>query len=366
MRSVDAIKSPTLARLALIGHVMAFASALLSAGCVHTAPFTDSKGHIIPHSIASMEKINIGGLPQSVWFRGLSQSNQALILLHGGPGATEAPLFRHYNSALEEHYLVIYWEQRGTGRSFSSDIPPASMTIERFVLDLDELVELVKRRFGQDKVVLLGHSWGTVVGTLYTARYPEKVAAYVGVAQMANIPYGRRLAYDFALSEAHNRQDAKAVTELEEIGPPPYASVDDLLAVETWTQRFGGVNHSDLSTGKLIWTALCTDEANLIDLIKFGQGNRFSLTHLEGEISRLDLSESYRSFAAPIVFFLGRYDRHVPSVGAEQYFDAIQAPCKRLVWFEQSGHNPPFEEPDRFNGVMIKDVLSLAIEGCSK
>ena len=357
-------KGQTPFRKAFIGHALALAIVLLSAACVHTVPFRDSDGHIIPDSIATMETVPIGGLAQRVWFRGLSQSNPALILLHGGPGATEAPLFRHYNSALEEHYLVIYWEQRGTGRSFSSDIPPASMTIERFVLDLDELVQLIKRRFGQDKVVLLGHSWGTVLGALYASRYPDNVAAYVGVAQMANIPHGRRLAYDFALSEAYRREDRKALKELEKIGPPPYASVDELLAVESWTERFGGVNHADISTGKLIWTALSTDEANLVDLVKFGQGNRFSLTHLEDEISRLDLSELYRSFAVPIVFLLGRYDRHVPSIAAEQYFESIQAPCKRLVWFEQSGHNPPFEEPDKFNTVMIKEALPLAIEGC--
>lgn len=338
----------------------------VSAGCVHTAPFTDSQGHLIPGSIATMETVTIGGLPQSLWFRGLSRSNPALILLHGGPGASEAPLFRRYNSALEQHYLVTYWEQRGTGRSFSSDIPRESMTIERFVRDLDEVVELVRHRFGKEKVVLLGHSWGTVLGTLYVSRYAEKVAAYVGVAPMANIPQGRRLSYDFALSEATKRQNKHALEELGRIGPPPYASVDDLLTVGTWVERFGGMTHADLSTGKLIWAALGTDEMNLIDLVKFGQGNRFSLTELEDEISQLDLSEHHRSFAVPIVFLLGRYDQHVPSLLAERYFETIQAPCKRLVWFEQAGHNPPFEEPDKFNAVMIQEVLPLAVGGCAK
>ena len=240
------------------------------------------------------------------------------------------------------------------------------MTIERFVGDLNELVELVKRLFGQDKVVLLGHSWGTVLGTLYAARYPEKVAAYVGVAQIANMRTGRRLSYDFVVSEAEKRGNGKALAELKKIGPPPYTSVDDLLAVEKWTERFGGVNHADLSTGKLIWTALGTDEANFIDLVKFGQGNRFSLTHLEGEMSQLDLTEHYRSFAVPIIFLLGRYDRHIPAELAAEYFTIIQAPCKRLVWFEQSAHNPPFEEPEQFNAVMIGEVLPLAVGGCAQ
>jgi proline iminopeptidase len=340
----------------------AFALALLlaAAGCgISTEPFTDAEGRIISGSIATMETLTIGGIPQHVWFRGVSRANPPLILLHGGPGASESALFRHFNSALEQHFLVVYWEQRGAGRSYHADIPTESMNIDQFVTDLDELVELVKHRFEQDKVVLLGHSWGTAIGTLYTARHPEKVAAYVGVAQIADMPHRDRLSYQFALAEARRRDNAGAVSELEKIGPPPYASLDDRLTVGDWVERFGGMFHADLSTGKLIWAALGGDEANLIDLVKFGQGNRFSLELLDGEISRLDLTQRYRSFAVPMFFLLGRYDHHVSAMLAAQYFETITAPCKRLVWFEQSAHNPPFEEPDKFNQVLIEQVLPL-------
>lgn len=129
------------------------------------------------------------------------------------------------------------------------------------------------------------------------------------------------------------------------------------LTLGKWVERFGGAFHGSLSTGKLIWAALSTDEANVIDLVKFGQGNHLSLTQLEGETSQLNLSDHYRSFDVPIVFLLGRYDWHIPAVLAEQYFEKIEAPCKRPVWFEQSAHNPPFEEPEKFNTVMIEEVL---------
>ena len=332
----------------------------LATGCVHTLPFTDVNGRVIPASVATMESATIGGIPQSLWFRGVSRSDPALILLHGGPGTSESALFRHYNSALGRHFLVVYWEQRGTGRSFNPAISPQSMTIAQFVRDLDEVVELVRRRFGKDKVVLLAHSWGTVLGTIYAARYPEKVSVYVGIAQVANAPQGRSLSYDFALSEAKKRNNAKAVSELMAIGPPPYDSVDEKLITGKWVERFGGMFRSDLSTGKLIWAALGTDEANLIDLVAFGRGNRFSLVHLEDEISRLELNEDYRHFNVPVIFLLGRHDRHIPAILAEQYFQAIQAPTKRLVWFERSGHNPPFDEPGKFNQILIEDVLPFA------
>ena len=170
---------------------------------------------------------------------------------------------------------------------------------------------------------------------------------------------GARLSYEFALAEATKRGYRSAIAELRAIGPS-LDSVDERLGLGKWVERFGGVFHADLSTGRLIWAALGTDEANLIDLVKFGQGNRFSLTRFEGETSQLNLSDCYRFFGVPVFFLLGRYDWHVPAVLAADYFAKIEAPCKRLVWFEQSAHNPPFEEPEKFNQVMIKDVLPLA------
>lgn len=157
---------------------------------------------------------------------------------------------------------------------------------------------------------------------------------------MAGLAQGARLSYEFALSEATKRGHHSAIAELQAIGPS-LDSVDERLALGKWVERFGGAFHGNLSTGRLIWAALGIDEANLIDLVKFGQGNRFSLTQLEGETSRLNLSDRYRSFGVPVVLLLGRHDWHVPAISAEQYFEKIEAPCKRLVWFEQSAHNPP-------------------------
>lgn len=326
-------------------------------GCTHTAPFRDSQGRLVPESIAVMETISVGGIPQHLWFRGIDTHNPALLILHGGPGASEAALYRHFNSELERHYLVVNWEQRGTGRSFHTDIPLKSMRITQFLRDLDEVVELIRKRFHKYNVVLLGDSWGTALGTMYASQHPEKVAAYVGIGQVADMTQGERLSYDYALRQAMAGSDEKAVTELNAIGSPPH-TVDEMLVSRRWVERFGGSFHADLSTGKLIWAALNTDEANLIDLILFGQGNRFSLEHLWPEFSQLDLT-AYTTFAMPIFFLIGRYDWQVPSILAASYFHTIEAPYKRLIWFERSAHHPPFEQPEEFNRAMIKDVLPI-------
>lgn len=344
----------------MMKHLTTAAALLFSlSGCVHTPEFRDADGNVIPGSIASMEMLDIGGIRQSVWFRGVSDDNPPLILLHGGPGASESALFRQFNAALEQQFLVVYWEQRGTGRSFHGDIPPASMTVARFLEDLDELVDHVRERFSHDQVVLLGHSWGTALGVMYSAQYPEKVAAYVGVAQIADMPEGDRYSFDFARTEAQRREDTRALEQLAGVGPPPYESVDGRLTTGRWVERYGGVLRGDLTTGKLIWTALRASETSLMDLVRFGRGNRFSLEQLEDEHANLRLSRDYRSFEVPVWFLLGRHDHHVPAVLAERYFNVLEAPCKRLVWFEQSAHNPPFEEPEKFNRILNVDLVSM-------
>lgn len=335
----------------------------LSGCCTFTSPFVDVDGHAIPGSIATMETVSIGGIPQNIWFRGVDVQKPAIILLHGGPGISESALFRHYDAALEKHFLMVYWEQRGAGRSYHSGISRESMSIDQFERDLDQVVDLVKQRFGKNKVILLAHSWGTVLGTIYAYQHPEKVAAYVGVAQIANFSEGERHSYEWALAQATARDNRVAIADLQAMSPQPH-SVDDELTKGKWVEKFGGVFHQDISTWKLIQAALSTDETNLVDLMKFGQGNRFSLESLRPEYANVDLTR-YRSFKVPIVFFLGRHDWHIPSVLAERYFKIIDTTGKRLVWFEESAHNPPFEEPEKFIQVMLDEILPLATEQIS-
>jgi proline iminopeptidase len=326
---------------------------------VHTEPFRDAEGNIVQSSVAVMEKHTIGGLPQMLWFRGVSVDNPALILLHGGPGASESTLFRHYNSELEQHFLVVYWEQRGAGRSFYPSIPPETMNIRQFVTDLDEVVNLVKERFHKDKVILLGHSWGTAIGTLYAYEHPENVAAYVGVGQVANMPEGEKVSYDYALEQAQQHDNAKAIEELERMGPPPH-NVKEMLTSRKWVEKFGGSFHSDIDTGDLILAGLSTTEGSWWDVMLFGRGNGFSLDSLWPEFRNFKLEERYLEFDVPVFFLEGKYDWQVPAVVTEAYFNKLKAPYKQLVWFETSAHNVPFEKPMAFNKFLIEDIRKLA------
>ena len=231
------------------------------------------------------------------------------------------------------------------------------MNISQFVSDLDEVVSTVKKRFNKEHVVLLGESWGTVIGTLYAYEHPENVAAYVGTGQMANMPVGELTSYEFAFSEAKARQDGQATSALEKIGLPPH-TVAEMITSRKWVDRFGGSVHQDLKNS--FRTMLQTTEASWWDIVLNIKGNLFSYRHMWAEFRDFKLDERYLEFKVPVFFLEGRYDWQVPAVVAQAYFKKLSAPVKELVWFEKSAHNVPFEQPDTFNQVLIEKVLPLA------
>jgi pimeloyl-ACP methyl ester carboxylesterase len=325
-----------------------------------TQPFRDAEGRVIAGSVAEASAWRIGGADQWVMIRGRSVENPLLVILHGGPGSSETVLFRSYNASLEDSFTVVYWDQRGAGRSYNNAIPAGSMSVDRFVADLNELVDRLLERFGKRRVVILGHSWGSVLGVVYASRFPGKVAAYVGVGQVADMAASEAASYAFALAKAEERRHRKAIRQLCAIGPPPHT----LATVGTerrWLTAMGGAFGPNQSLARLVWRGLTSPEASVLDLIRLIQGSRFSLRHLWPELIASNLQRNFRRFEMPVIFLLGRLDMQVVSSVAAAYFDVIEAPHKELVWFENSGHMAPFEEPELFNRVMVETVRPLAV-----
>lgn len=323
-----------------------------------TPPFRGPRGEIVSGSIAEIAYRRLGGLDQWVLMRGESVANPPLILLHGGPGLSETGLFRYFNAPLEKCFTVLYWDQRGAGKSFDRTIPRSSMTVEQFISDLDELVAAVCTRLGKTKVAIFGHSWGSALGVLYAARFPEKVAAYVGSGQIGDWAAGESASYAFALAEAERLGKRRAHEKLRAIGPPPHT------AESLWTQRTLLSRLEGRMVPRAMWklgrAVLAGKESSIFDLPMTMRGFRFSLGAMWAEVSRLNLIELVPALQMPVFFFLGRKDHWVPAEISVAYIDAVTAPSKKLVWFEDSGHEPFVDEPARFNAAMrelVRPVL---------
>jgi pimeloyl-ACP methyl ester carboxylesterase len=324
-----------------------------------TSPPDGADAEMLPKGIAEAHDLTLGGVDQWMMIRGESINNPPLILLHGGPGFSETHFFRTFNTPLERAFTNVYWDQRGSGKSFNRKIPRSTMTVEQFITDLDQLIDWVRERVSWEKVVIFGHSWGSVLGVLYADLFPEKVAAYVGSGQIGDWLAAETASYSYALAEAKRRDNQKAVEELLAIGPPPYPA-GSLWTERTWLQHFEG----QLGAGALWKMArdfIRVPELSTLDLLKLIRGFRFSLFTMWDEVSKLNLIQAAPALKIPVFFFLGRHDRWVPPETSIDYFDLLAAPQKKLVWFEESGHEPFVDEPDKFNEAMVEWVRSVVV-----
>jgi pimeloyl-ACP methyl ester carboxylesterase len=323
-----------------------------------TRPFRGPDRKVVPGSVAEVKYLRLGGVDQWVMIRGERLRNPPLILLHGGPGFSETHFFRRFNAPLEKTFTVVYWDQRGSGKSFDRNISRSSMTVEQFIADLDELVQTICERTGAKQVVLFGHSWGSALGVLYAARFAEKVAAYVGSGQVGDSAAAESASYAFALAEAERLHNRKALENLRAIGPPPY-SASSLFRERSWVNRLQGQSNARASwdVGRLF---LRGPELSLLDLPNLTRGFRFTLNAMLIETSKVNLMKLVPALQMPVFFFLGRRDRWVPPETSVAYFNMLTAPSKMLVWFDESGHEPFVDEADMFNASMADLVRPVA------
>ena len=319
-----------------------------------TRPFRGPRGEVVPGSVAEVAYRRLRGLDQWVMIRGESVANPPLILLYGGPRWSETGFFRHFNAPIEKSFTVVYWDQRGAGKSCDRSIPRLSMTVEQFIGDLDELIDAICRRLDKSKVAIFGHSWGSVLGVLYAARFPEKVSAYVGCGQIGDWAAAEARSYEWTLAEARRRGNRRAVSKLRAIGPPPYPAAA-VFTERTWVSRFEGQMRP-----RALWTlaraVLGGQESSILELPSTMRGFRWSMDAMWAEVSRLNLIDLAPTLQMPAFFFLGRNDHFVPPETSLAYFDALSAPSKKLVWFEHSGHEMFADEPERFNAAMAETV----------
>lgn len=314
----------------------------------HTPAFKDQTGRVIQGSIAEERRMSLGGEDQYVLLRGRDRTAPLLIFLHGGPGTSAMPFNRVFNADLETDFLTVNWDQRGTGYSFSAVSDWPSLTLEQMTADLTELVEQLCAEFDQEQVILVGHSWGSTLGLNYISQHPERVALYVGIGQMADTAKSERLVYDWAYQVAEARSDQKSLQILEEIGAPPYASVDEMMKHRGVVNKFGGAWVTPMPDLRYASIAIKAPEFSWVGLRNTLRGADRSLPALFSTFTALKASEQYPRLDVPVVFFLGRGDRVVSPEPAVAYLSQLDAPFKEVVWFEKSAHSPHWEEPARY------------------
>ncbi|MFX1594225.1 MAG: alpha/beta fold hydrolase, partial [Promethearchaeota archaeon] len=267
-----------------------------------------------PNGISSLEQIKLGGIKQWIFIRGVDQKNPVLIFLHGGPGEPMLGMSssRKLDVELIKHFTVVHWDQRGAGKSYSKDIPVATMTLDQLVEDLNELIDFLRDRFTTQKVFIIGYSGGTTIGIKTAYKYSEKIYAYVGVAQIINDYEGERRSYDFLVEKAEKSGDIKKLNAIKAIGLPPYDTPEKHFKKAKYIGRYGGFFHGNTIKQMvgIIFNYLTSPEYSLLEGIRTlrGKGLHFTMNAIYDELKNLNFNEEIQSINVPIYFFAGKYD----------------------------------------------------------
>jgi pimeloyl-ACP methyl ester carboxylesterase len=309
-------------------------------------------------AIDQREEVHFGDTAQWVRVRGIDASNPVLLLIQQGPGLpmmNEARRFEHL-LGLEQAFTVVYWDQRGCGRSLRGPEEREGISIDAMVSDTVSLLDWLRDRFGRE-VFVIGFSFGGAIGAYAAARRPDLVETLVAVGMDIDGVAAGNSAYDFALTTAVERGKRRAVRQLEAIGPPPHLKLKQFSTRVRWATNFGGVttheNYSNLAR-QLLTSMVRSPDYSVGDIIRTLRGMGRTQSALLPDLARMDLTRTVPRLDVPILMVQGRLDQVAPGEATQRFASSLEAPSKGLVWFEKSAHTPHLEEPDKFRDVLMR------------
>jgi pimeloyl-ACP methyl ester carboxylesterase len=305
-------------------------------------------------AIASLEQIDLGGDKQWILIRGRNRHAPIVLFLHGGPGMPMMYLAYAFQRPIEDDFLIVQWDRRGAGKSYSPDADVTKMRTSREIADTVELMEKLHARFGGGKIILVGHSYGSLLGILVAQKRPDLIRAYVGVGQVACDRASELKLQDAWLAgEARKRGDAPALA-LATSGKP-YDRESGLFS-------YGGEIVGATSFLHLIAIGLRAPEYSLLDAYHVKTGVDFTHAHLKNDVFTGALMDVAPRLQVPVYFFEGRHDEVEPVSCVEHYLAKLDAPRKTIVSFDNSAHFPFLEEPEKFHQALLRVAAETAAQ----
>jgi pimeloyl-ACP methyl ester carboxylesterase len=291
------------------------------------------------------EKVRIGGIDQWLFARSQNRRNPVLLILHGGPGAASIGFAREFYRELEEDFVVVNWDQRYAGKSFSVFTPGSSIEPETFVSDTHEVVAFLKQKYGVSKIYLMGHSWGAYIAAIVAHRYPSDFYAYIGIGPVVNGEESVRTSYALVQEQM--------ATEIPKIQERQSLTLEDYLKNRRyWLNRFRlGMFHGshgqdeDSYLGGLMFSS---PEYSLFDIATYPAGLVLTAMHLREYFFKMNLFEEAPSIDVPVYFATGSHDGYNPPEILVRYMNVLKSPRTKLFVFEDCAHAPHFEEPENF------------------
>ena len=282
------------------------------------------------------EVIQIGGIKQYITLKGRDRSKPLFLFLHGGPGGSVISYAQNFTRKLQEHFVVVQWDQRETGETLKLNSSNVPLSLSVFQQDTHELIDTLLKRFQREKLYLAAHSWGTALGFYMAKNYPQLLFAYIPIGPMINQLESERIVLNMMKEKAQTTGNQKEIAELSLV-KIPFGDGAQLYYHRKWLQDLSG-SRKQLSRSYVeSWSSTWLQVFN--------------------EASRDNLFETLPSIGCPVYFFAGRKDLQTNSGIVETYYKQLKAPKKALFWFENSGHSIPSSEPGRLQDLIIEKIL---------
>jgi len=322
---------------------------------------------VTPKGICENFELAIGGINQSVYVRGNNRENPVIVFVHGGPASPMSPVMWMYQRPLEEYFTIVNYDQRGAGKTYlrnDTTLLSNAMTIEWFVNDLIALTDSIRQRYGKEKVILMAHSWGTVVSMNAVLKKPDMFYAYVGIGQVINFMDNERICFEFGLNEARRRNDSTAIKEMESIVPYPGnepVTDDRISIVRKWSMYYGGFTAYREVPVFYYYASFLSPDYSSLEREAIDGGALFTIPKILPELLKVDF-KNVDKFPIPVFMFMGRHDFTTPAEPVLDWIHKVKAPLKRAIWFENSGHLIPLEEPGKMLVTLLNEIRPLANE----
>jgi proline-specific peptidase len=308
------------------------------------------------------EYIKVNGARQGLIIESTNQENPLLLFLHGGPGFPIYPTIQAHDVRLEPFFNVCYWDQRGAGMSYQKK-ETQPLTLEQLIDDTIQVVDYVREKYEQEKVFLLGHSWGTILGSLVASQYPERFHAYIGVGQMGSAKESEKEAYDFILKTAIKNRDTRAQKQIEKVTfdketyyrNRAYGEIKSTF-INKYGVGFKRTGYSNLETLKDIMSCSNYTFKERLNILRGSFSSYQSLGHT---MAKTDLVKRVPKLDLPFFILHGLHDYQTTYTQAKRFYESVEAPAKKMYTFEHSAHAPFLEEKDRFYRILREGVLEV-------
>jgi len=331
--------------------------------------YNPNRGIIKASKIDSMETVEIGDIQQSLYFRGEDLKNPVILFLHGGPGYPEMPFLHEFQYTWEEHFTIVHWDQRNTGKSFFLNDPEMvtkSLSFERVLNDAYEVTQYIREKLKKDKIIILGYSWGTALGVALVQSYPQYFSAYIGLGQVVNLRENERIGFEALLESARSNEDSEVLKEIEALAPyPPTGAFNESFIVQLSEVRKRQIEYGIATGNEILDIALAspyyTQEekgyltANIL---------MYQLPLIRFLYDEYDIHKFFgTSFEIPVFIIMGDRDFQTPHTLARSLFEEISAPQKAFFLIPDAGHGAMLDNKAEFDRVLLEEIKPLVNEG---